>query len=57
MLVVKEAPLVKVIRLLCLQSIIENGLKQKSLDYFRREILQVLVIYTLKLISKKTYGF
>ncbi len=37
-----EEPLEKVLRLLCLQSLIDNGLKQKSYDYFRREILQVI---------------
>eukprot|EP01017_Pseudomicrothorax_dubius_P028117 TRINITY_DN3320_c0_g1_i12.p1 TRINITY_DN3320_c0_g1~~TRINITY_DN3320_c0_g1_i12.p1 ORF type:complete len:230 (-),score=63.40 TRINITY_DN3320_c0_g1_i12:35-724(-) len=44
MMIAKQAPLTKVLRLLCLQCLIDNGLKQKSFDYFRREILH-------------TYGF
>ena len=30
----------QVLRLLCLQSLVNGGLKQSTLDFFRREILQ-----------------
>lgn len=36
----KQDPLVKVLRLLCLESLIMNGIKQKTLDHLRREIIQ-----------------
>jgi hypothetical protein len=38
MLQVKEE-LNKVMRLVCMRSIIDGGLKPKSFDYFRREII------------------
>mmetsp|Transcript_14721 Transcript_14721/g.37457 ORF Transcript_14721/g.37457 Transcript_14721/m.37457 type:complete len:683 (-) Transcript_14721:54-2102(-) len=36
----KKDPLLKVLRLLCLQSLTKGGFKPKQLDFFRREILQ-----------------
>lgn len=36
-----QKSLTKILRLLCMQSLIDNGLNKKSLDFFRREILQV----------------
>ena len=42
--IAKRSPLLKVLRLLCLYSLTNNGLKAKQFDFFRREILQ-------------TYGF
>ncbi|KAG8187464.1 hypothetical protein JTE90_009533 [Oedothorax gibbosus] len=38
--IAKEEPLIKVLRLICLQSLTNNGLKQKQLDYYKREIIQ-----------------
>jgi hypothetical protein len=43
-LIAQQEPLMKVLRLLCIQSITNSGLKQKLLDYYKREIIQ-------------TYGF
>ncbi|CAG8439325.1 11444_t:CDS:10 [Ambispora gerdemannii] len=40
----RQVPLVQVLRLLCLQSLVNGGIKQKSFDFFKKEILQ-------------TYGF
>ncbi|CAG8439118.1 13289_t:CDS:10 [Acaulospora colombiana] len=40
----RQAPLVQVLRLLCLQSLVNGGLKQKNFEFFKKEILQ-------------TYGF
>ncbi|CAJ0628002.1 1428_t:CDS:10 [Entrophospora sp. SA101] len=40
----RQVPLVQVLRLLCLQSLVNNGLKQKNFEFFKKEILQ-------------TYGF
>ncbi|XP_072028942.1 vacuolar protein sorting-associated protein 33A-like [Amphiura filiformis] len=42
--IARKDPLIKVLRLMCMQSVTNNGLKQKVYDYYRREILQ-------------TYGF
>jgi hypothetical protein len=39
-LINKQEPLLKVLRLLCLYSIVSNGLKPKILDNFKKEILQ-----------------
>eukprot|EP01147_Barroeca_monosierra_P010164 gene10164-2326_t len=36
----RAEPLPKVLRLLCLQSLVNGGLKQSTLDFFRREIIQ-----------------
>nr|XP_014339614.1 PREDICTED: vacuolar protein sorting-associated protein 33A [Latimeria chalumnae] len=38
--ITKKDPLIKILRLVCLQSVCNNGLKQKVLDYYKREILQ-----------------
>ncbi|KAG9304488.1 hypothetical protein G9A89_020052 [Geosiphon pyriformis] len=40
----RQLPLVQVLRLLCLQSLVNGGLRQKSFEFFKKEILQ-------------TYGF
>lgn len=37
----KQKPLVQVLRLLCLMSLAQGGLKQKLFDHFEREIVQV----------------
>ena len=42
--IAKEESLVKVLRLICIQSFANNGLKSKVLEFYKREILQ-------------TYGF
>ena len=39
--------LLQVLRLMCMQSVTNNGLKQKIYDYYRREILQVSEIMWL----------
>ena len=39
--VAQKEPLIKVLRLMCMQSVCNNGLKQKVLDFYKREILQV----------------
>jgi len=36
----KQMPLVQVLRLLCLQSLTNGGIKQKQHEFFKREILQ-----------------
>ncbi|XP_076367418.1 vacuolar protein sorting-associated protein 33A isoform X2 [Tachypleus tridentatus] len=42
--IARQEPLIKVLRLLCMQSVTNNGLKSKLLEYYKRELLQ-------------TYGF
>ncbi|KAF0461713.1 Sec1-like protein [Gigaspora margarita] len=37
----RHVPLTQVLRLLCLQSLVNGGLKQKGLEFFKKEILQV----------------
>ncbi|KAI9592484.1 vacuolar protein sorting-associated protein 33A [Syncephalis fuscata] len=39
-LINQQAPIEHVLRLLCLQSLVNNGLKVKQYDYFRQEIVQ-----------------
>ena len=39
--IARKDPLVKVLRLVCIQSCCNDGLKPKVLDYYKREILQV----------------
>ena len=39
-LIAQQEPLIKVLRLLCIQSLTNSGLKQKVLDYYKREIVQ-----------------
>ncbi|XP_023594962.1 vacuolar protein sorting-associated protein 33A isoform X2 [Trichechus manatus latirostris] len=52
--IAQKHPLIKVLRLICLQSVCNSGLKQKVLDYYRREILQtygyehILTLYSLE---------
>ncbi|XP_006894767.1 PREDICTED: vacuolar protein sorting-associated protein 33A [Elephantulus edwardii] len=52
--IAQKHPLVKVLRLVCLQSVCNSGLKQKVLDYYKREILQtygyehILTLYNLE---------
>lgn len=41
--IAQKHPLIKVLRLICLQSVCNSGLKQKVLDYYKREILQVSI--------------
>jgi len=36
----KQEPLVRVLRLLCLSSLVNNGLKPKMLEFYKREIVQ-----------------
>ncbi|KAK3539155.1 hypothetical protein QTP86_026972 [Hemibagrus guttatus] len=38
--IAQKDPLIKILRLVCMQSICNNGLKQKVLDFYKREILQ-----------------
>lgn len=38
--IAQKEPLTKVLRLVCMQSVCNNGLKPKVLDYYKREILQ-----------------
>lgn len=37
----RQVPILQVLRLLCLLSLVNGGLKQKSLEFFKKEILQV----------------
>lgn len=39
--IAQKDPLIKIMRLVCMQSVCNNGLKQKVLDFYKREILQV----------------
>ncbi|CAL9708472.1 unnamed protein product [Knipowitschia caucasica] len=38
--IAQKDPLIKILRLMCMQSVCNNGLKQKVLDFYKREILQ-----------------
>ncbi|XP_039218625.1 vacuolar protein sorting-associated protein 33A [Crotalus tigris] len=38
--IAQKYPLIKILRLVCLQSVCNSGLKQKMLDHYKREILQ-----------------
>uniref|UniRef100_A0A4W6G4B8 VPS33A core subunit of CORVET and HOPS complexes n=1 Tax=Lates calcarifer TaxID=8187 RepID=A0A4W6G4B8_LATCA len=38
--IAQKDPLIKILRLVCMQSVCNNGLKQKVFDYYKREILQ-----------------
>ncbi|KAK4877889.1 hypothetical protein RN001_010395 [Aquatica leii] len=40
-LIAQKKPLIKVLRLICLQCIASSGLKPKVLEYYKREIVQV----------------
>jgi hypothetical protein len=39
-LIDKQEPIVKVLRVLCLMSLVQGGLKAKVLEHFKREIIQ-----------------
>lgn len=39
-MIARKEPLLKVLRLLCIQSLTNSGLKPKLLDYYKREIVQ-----------------
>lgn len=39
--IAQKDPLIKILRLMCMQSVCNNGLKQKVFEYYKREILQV----------------
>lgn len=50
-LMANQAPFKKVLRLICMQSVAGSGLKQKVLDYYKRELVQVYGIEVLSAIS------
>uniref|UniRef100_A0A673LEN3 Vacuolar protein sorting-associated protein 33A n=1 Tax=Sinocyclocheilus rhinocerous TaxID=307959 RepID=A0A673LEN3_9TELE len=53
--IAQKDPLIKILRLVCMQSVCNNGLKQKVLDYYKKEILQTYGykhILTLKNLEK-----
>ena len=43
----RDEPLTKILRLICLQSQVNNGLKGKVLDHYKREIVQTYGFYHL----------
>ena len=43
-----KKPLTQVLRLLCLQSICNNGLKPKVYEYYKKEIIQVKSVTIIK---------
>nr|KAF6282442.1 hypothetical protein mMyoMyo1_010079 [Myotis myotis] len=49
--IAQKHSLIKVLRLVCLQSVCNSGLKQKVLDYYKREILQA------ERLVLQTYGY
>lgn len=46
-LIAQKGPLIKVLRLLCLQCLTGSGLKAKLLEYYKREIVQVYGLESL----------
>lgn len=66
----KQAPLTQVLRLLCLYSLVNNGLKAKQFEFFKKEILETygfehiitleslrkLGMLTKQVNTKNTYG-
>ncbi|XP_044738294.1 vacuolar protein sorting-associated protein 33A [Chrysoperla carnea] len=50
-LIANKAPLVKVLRLICLQCATGSGLKYKVMEYYKRELVQVYGIQTLLTIN------
>jgi vacuolar protein sorting-associated protein 33A len=50
----KNVPLTDVLRLLCLQSLVGGGLKQKEAEGLRRQFLQVNLPFPLLLTSRRT---
>ncbi len=55
----KKEPLLKVLRILALYSLTNNGIKQKQLEFLKREIAEVDIIQfnVQLLIWLQTYGF
>lgn len=53
--IAQKHPLIKVLRLICLQSVCNSGLKQKVLDYYKREILQVSIFFSFFLNLHKSF--
>ena len=51
-LIAKKHPFEKVLRLICMQGIAGNGLKQKILDSYKRDIVQTYGIECLLKLSK-----
>lgn len=49
-MIAQKKPLVKVLRLICLQCITNSGLKPKLLEYYKREIVQVCFPFVLYLV-------
>ncbi|KAL0480344.1 vacuolar protein sorting protein VPS33 [Acrasis kona] len=47
----KQEPLIKVLRLLCLQSVTQNGLKKVNFENFRRDIVQSYGIESLLILN------
>ncbi|GJQ85374.1 car [Trypoxylus dichotomus] len=50
-MIAQKKPLIKVLRLICLQCITNSGLKPKLLEYYKRELVQV---YGLEVLSTLT---
>ena len=50
----RREPITKILRLICLQSQVNNGLKGKTLDYYKREIVQTYGFYHLLNIENLT---
>lgn len=46
-MIIQQQPLLKVLRLLCIQSLTNSGLKPKLLDYYKREIIQTYGYHNL----------
>jgi hypothetical protein len=46
-LINQGVPLRTILRLLCLYSIVSGGIKQKPLEEFKRDILQVRILHPL----------
>ncbi|KAF3422755.1 hypothetical protein E2986_05865 [Frieseomelitta varia] len=46
-MIVQQQPLLKVLRLLCIQSLTNSGLKPKLLDYYKREIIHTYGYHNL----------
>lgn len=55
--IAQKDPLIKILRLVCMQSVCNNGLKQKVLDFYKREILQVQPRFYILHFFKKKLSF
>lgn len=56
-LMAQKEPIIKILRLLCIQSLTNSGLKQKVLDYYKREIVQTYGFeYLLSIINLEKVG-